>query len=134
MSCCWEGQADVAETSNRIAKKTHHCDACGESITPGMHYAREAVLYDGRWDITKRCARCEAIYQVLLYNDKGGSWDEGIDRSLSCGHTYEEVWGKEPPDMLSSLAFMHAKELEDIILVLQGFTDGMRFLGTQLCT
>jgi len=74
-------------------------------IQPGDVYSRTAVLFDGEWEITKRCVRCEELYRHLLFVNRSSRWDEGIHRALDCGHDYEEAHGKLPPEHIDALAF-----------------------------
>lgn len=93
-------------SSNRLTKasKDTTCAACREPIIYGSKYYREAFLCDGEWTVTKRCVRCERIYQHLCTL---ASLDEGEapDSALNCGHLYEDIHGGPPPDDIAALAF-----------------------------
>jgi hypothetical protein len=108
MSQYGDGEApDVFEVTERKARKTRKCSACGEeAIVPGHHYVRTAILYDGEWEIIVRCERCQVIFEHLTALIKReGDYEEFCDFYLNCGHEYEERWGKKPPEWLAALAF-----------------------------
>lgn len=100
---CYE-PCPVSSTRLTRARKDAICAACREPIIYGSKYYREAFLCDGTWTVTKRCVRCERIYQHLCTL---ASFAEGEapDSSLSCGHLYEEVHGGPPPAEVAELAF-----------------------------
>lgn len=96
----------VFEEEWRKARKEHRCDACGETIARGDRYHRTALLFEGEWQITARCVRCETIHAHLSGRiAKEGDSEEFCDAELNCGHTYEERWGEPPPEWLAALAF-----------------------------
>jgi hypothetical protein len=94
----------VHKVDARTARKDHTCDACDETIRPGHKYTRTALLFEGAWRVTKRCVRCEAIFQHLTERMKGSS-EEWCDGELNCGHDYEERWREPPPEAIAALAF-----------------------------
>jgi RNase P subunit RPR2 len=97
---------DVCDNTEPTARKRHTCHACGEAITPGRKYARVAFLYDGSWHVTKRCERCQVIFEHLSKRIRAaGDSEEYCDPSLNCGHEYEERWRDPPPDHIAALAF-----------------------------
>lgn len=95
---------DVYSNKMHTARKEVSCSACCENILVGQRYFREAALFDGEWIVTKRCLRCERIYQhlCLLAKASEGGWP---DSSLRCGHSYEEVHGEAAPAEIAALAF-----------------------------
>ncbi len=106
MSVSCDGRADVYEELHRKARKPHRCDACHLTIQPGHRYTRETMLFDGRWDHTTRCARCQLIFEHLVTKCRADTWnEEWPDPSLNCGHEYSERWECEPPEWLAALAF-----------------------------
>lgn len=84
--------------------------ACKETIPKGNTYHRVKSLYDGSWSSVERCERCEKIHShlnTLMYET-----DEYPDSRLDCGHTYQERWGKEPPEEIAALAFALPGEIK----------------------
>lgn len=107
MSQSCDGRNDIYESHTRKARKPHRCDAClTESIRPGDKYTREDALFEGRWEHTVRCARCQMIFDHLVSMCiTHGDSDEWPDPNLDCGHEYRERWEVDPPAWLASLAF-----------------------------
>lgn len=107
MSVSCDGAADIYEQRTRKARKEHECEACGGHIRPGDTYTRETMLYDGRWDNTTRCARCQLIFEhlVTMIRSGDGFGEEWPDSRLNCGHEYRERWEVDPPAWLAALAF-----------------------------
>lgn len=88
------------------AKKEHRCHACHEPIKPGHRYHVTFSVFDGNADTTKRCERCQAIFEHLsgrMVNE--GDNEEYCDHRLACGHEYKERWDEEPPPEIAALAF-----------------------------
>jgi hypothetical protein len=102
---CGDEPVDVFETEHRRAKQEHKCHACHETISRGHTYWRVAVLFEGAWDITKQCERCRRIYEHLVKVNPCDSGEALPALNLRCGHTYEEVHGREPPPEIAALAF-----------------------------
>jgi hypothetical protein len=97
---------DVCESEWRKARKLHTCSACSEAISPSQKYHRTAILFEGQWQITARCERCEAIFRHLVAKiQKRGECDEYCDMELNCGHEYRERWNEDPPPEIAALAF-----------------------------
>jgi hypothetical protein len=92
------------------ARKEHKCYACKEVIRRGDLYAYTFIVFEGEPDVTKRCARCEMLYQHLWSVTR--DTDEGVDDCLNCGHTYQEVHGVEPPEEIAALAFLTPAEAQ----------------------
>lgn len=88
--------------TRRRARVNHTCGACRETIERGQVYVFEA--FGGSFGIqtTKRCLRCELIYEHLIEVSPAGEFP---DAHLNCGHTYEEVHDEPPPAWLAALAF-----------------------------
>lgn len=104
MSMGYDGYAAVFEETTRTARKPHVCCACGRRIDPGQVYGRTASLYDGGWTVWKRCGGCEGIYQHLLCV-LGDDLDDAPSPALDCGHEYEELHDRLPPEHIAALAF-----------------------------
>jgi predicted RNA-binding Zn-ribbon protein involved in translation (DUF1610 family) len=83
------------------ANKPHECEACGLEIRPGDTYTRAFVLFNGRKEHYKRCARCQLLHEHLRTLAPGDMWP---DEQLGCGTLYSEEWGP-PPAWVSELAF-----------------------------
>ena len=114
---CYDGDpAEVYNERSVRAAKERPCDACDDPIRRGDIYIRDALLYDGRWDIVVRCLRCDAIYQHLVKvheeDRRKRDHEEYPDRSLNCGHTYQKRWGHDPPPEIARLAFMTPDEVQ----------------------
>ncbi len=101
----------VYDENRQRARKPHTCDACAETIPAGRRYYRVFVLFDGRAETVKRCARCQRIHEHLRELAPGDLWP---DERLACGETYEGEWGCEPPPEIAALAFALPGELEGI--------------------
>lgn len=107
MSQYGDGESvDVCAETWRKARKEQRCDACSEIVSPGQRYHRTALLYEGSWQVTIRCERCEAIHAHLSARiSKEGDPEEYCDPELNCGHTYLTRWNEPPPETLAALAF-----------------------------
>lgn len=100
MSHCGEAVDVCVETTPR-ARVDHTCSACWETIPAGSVYTRLGIIFDGSAETVKQCARCRAIFGAIRdYCPR-----EPIDVFLSCGDTWEQVFGECPPDV-AALAFM----------------------------
>ena len=90
----------------RLSKIDRKCDACRGAIPAGARYHRTALLYAGKWEVTARCERCQAIYEHLTRRIAlAGDCDEYCNDRLSCGHDYRERWNEDPPPEIAALAF-----------------------------
>lgn len=88
------------------AKKEHTCHACDLKIEAGQRYHVTFSVFEGEHDTTKRCARCQAIYEHLNARmRKEGDWGEYCNPTLSCGHDYRDRWDEDPPPEIAALAF-----------------------------
>ena len=58
------------------ARKVHRCDECGCTIHPGDTYERDAVVFDGFFEVKKICATCLRIRDSLF----------------RCGWYYGQMW------------------------------------------
>ncbi len=85
------------------ARKPHTCDACTETIPPGVFYTRIGTVFDGDVDSFKRCMRCQTIHEHLRTLGDGEMWP---DERLNCGEEYRAHWGVEPPPEIAALAFL----------------------------
>ena len=108
MSVDLDGYNSVQRDSIRRARKDHKCDACRAIIRSGDRYSYTFIVFEGVSSETKRCLRCGAIYEHLcaVNTDR----ETGVDGELNCGHSYKD--GREPPEEISRLAFLTAKEVE----------------------
>lgn len=57
----------------RTARKDHHCDECGRTISRGAAYVYVTGLFDGSWWSVKICARCDRAWTRA--HDSGALWD-----------------------------------------------------------
>lgn len=103
MSCTYDGRNDVDRWSEHTSAKERWCAACRERISKGQRYAAHHTLYEGEFDTTVYCLRCQALLDHLILESP--DIDEGPDPYLDCGHDYEEVHGGPPPDHIAALAF-----------------------------
>ena len=85
------------------ARKLHTCHACDELISPGYHYVRLGMVFDGHAKTIKRCMRCQRLHEHLRV--KGAKMDMYPAERLDCGETYQDHWGEDPPDDIAALAF-----------------------------
>lgn len=110
-----EEYVDVWDETVRRARKEHRCDACRETIRRGDLYHRTATLYDGAWDSTNRCARCEAMFRFLSPLVKGLGDDQVCDLALNCGHKWQDNFPGEPPLIVQALAFLTQSEAQILL-------------------
>ena len=98
--------AEVYDTVDRKARKSHKCCACGETIAPGNQYTNVFYVFEGDPYTYKRCQRCQAIFKHLSSRIReDGDVDEFCDDALNCGHEYAERWNEDPPPEIAALAF-----------------------------
>lgn len=95
---------DVQVNESPRARKPRKCMACKETIRVGDRYYRFKGLFDRKWDVYERCARCQKLFDHLSDRMRGDS-EEFCDPLLNCGHTYQERWREEPPPEIAALAF-----------------------------
>ena len=93
------------------ARAEHTCAACCTIITRGELYHQTRSLYDGGWTVVKRCARCQAIFELLSCKVRELPGDQCCDPRLDCGHTYQENFG-DTPIAVQALAFMTRNEAQ----------------------
>lgn len=106
MSQSCDGRADIFSAVRLKARKVHRCAACELSIRKGDTYVKESSLYESHWSNTKRCERCDLIFEHLVTMCRAhGDSDEWPDPQLDCGHEYRERWDVDPPAWLAALAF-----------------------------
>ena len=103
-----EEYAAVYRDSWRRARKSHECDACDLTIEPGHQYHITFTVFEGAPDMTKRCARCQAIYEHLT--SRMDTREEVCNPKLNCGHEYRERWEEDPPENIAALAFWLPKD------------------------
>lgn len=109
MSQYGEGDScPVLDETWRTSRKDRKCDACKEAIRTGHRYHRTASLYDGSWNVTERCERCQFIFEHLsdcIAKEGDREEYEYCHPDLNCGHEYKERWKEEPPPEIAALAF-----------------------------
>ncbi len=107
-----------------VARVAHHCACCPEPIRPGDTHYRASWLYDGRWEEFRRCARCHLLYlELVRLHEKHDIREDGdpnaermgVDPQLDCGHSFEKVFGRKPPEELARLAFMTPDEVQGLL-------------------
>jgi hypothetical protein len=111
---CGDEPCDIYETAVRRSRKDRKCDACRETIRRGDRYDTTRILFEGQWQATNRCARCEAMYRVLsplMSRDD----DQVCDPELNCGHTWEDNFGEQPPVVVQALAFLTPSEAQVLL-------------------
>jgi hypothetical protein len=102
---------DIYNEQTLRARKPHRCCACDDTIPPGHRYCRVFVLFDGRKESFKRCARCQTIHEHLRDLGDGEMWP---DERLNCGEEYRDHWGVEPPEHIAALAFVEPTEMQQV--------------------
>ncbi len=114
MSISVDGTNEVQSSRIVCARKEHKCCACHETIRVGDKYEYFFLVYEGDPDYFKRCLRCKAIYDELVsrLNTRGADWEEWVDFSLNCGHSWEEVQDEPCPDHIARLAFLTPDEIQ----------------------
>lgn len=111
MSNLCDGVSDVYTNTVRRARKEHYCCACCETIPSGHRYHVVTVIFDRQASSYKRCVRCEKIHQHLV--DIRDAYDDTWpDEELNCGHDYEEIHGRPPPDEIAALSFAVPEEMQ----------------------
>lgn len=103
MSCTYDGRNDFERWSEHCSQKGRTCAACRERISKGQRYVAFVSLCEGYFATTIYCQRCKALIDHLVAESR--DFDEGPDPYLDCGHDYEEVHGRPPPDHIAALAF-----------------------------
>lgn len=91
------------------ARKDHKCDACGETIKTGCHYARFFGVHDGNAETVKRCMRCQRLFDHLVERGDGDMYPA---QRLDCGESYQDHWGEDPPEEVAALAFALPHEVQ----------------------
>lgn len=100
---------ELCDTKVVVARKRHSCTACSEPIERGQRYVRFKALFDKRWDLVRRCARCELIYRHLC--SLLGESNLDVAPALDCGLSYEDEWGAQP-DAVARLAFVNSADVQ----------------------
>lgn len=73
MCSCEDGErATVFHAALVRARKAHRCYECNRTIAPGDRYERSVALFEGSWDSTAVCLKCNAIRQA--WHDVEGCW------------------------------------------------------------
>lgn len=116
---------EVYDERCRSARKPHTCNACKEIIQPGHRYFTVFIVFDGRTESLKRCARCQEIHEHLRDLGRGDTWP---DERLGCGLDYMDEWGREPPPEIQELAFLDADEMQRRLEVLRAISAVETFL------
>jgi hypothetical protein len=106
MSQSYEDCADVYDERIGRSRKDRRCDACGEVISSRQRYCRIRQLCAGHWEGWVRCMRCQRMHEHLRVLCRSEGWGyQWPDERLDCGHEYFEMWSREPPQEVASLAF-----------------------------
>lgn len=122
-SCDDSGESVANYRSGHVvARVEHQCDCCAGTIRPGDTHYHASWFYEGYCSF-RRCARCHLLYLKLVSLHKAERiLDEegdpmGVDPELNCGHSFEKVFGREPPEELARLAFMTRDEIQAMLAV-----------------
>lgn len=107
-----EEPVDIYESAVRRSRRDRKCHACKETIRRGDRYHTDRVLFEGRWEATDRCARCETMFRIL--DPLMGSY-EVCAPELNCGHTWEQNFGEPPPVEIQALAFLTPSEAQVLL-------------------
>lgn len=100
MSCCDAEPAELYVERTRRARKPHRCTACREVIQPGTEYCAIKLKFEGDFESFKQCPRCRAMYRYLVAVS-----DDAVALNLDCGHTWSDVFDRDPPPEIAALAF-----------------------------
>lgn len=123
-SCDDDGESPINfESGPKTARIEHECACCSGKIRPGDVYQRVSWLCPetARYEATVRCARCQLLYLELrkLHRDEDIRDDYGeemgVDPELACGHSFEKIFGRSPPEELARLAFATADEVQAML-------------------
>ena len=121
-SCDDDGEPIANYRSGHVvARAEYPCACCSATIRPGdLHYSA-SWLWCGSYESFRRCARCHLLFLDLRalhkkhdIRDEDGS-PMGVDPELNCGHSFEKVFGREPPEELARLAFLTADEVQAML-------------------
>jgi len=121
MSCDDGESVENYQSGHVVARVEHGCACCPELIRPGDTHYRASWLYEGKYETFRRCARCHLLYLALvklhkerkIVDDFGDLM--GVDPELNCGHTFEKIFGHEPPEELARLAFLTPGEVQALL-------------------
>lgn|GEM_PF-2111369 len=112
MSYYVEDYYEVYDEKTVRARVEHICDACTEKISIGHLYTRIGIIFEKVAETVKRCLRCQTIHVHIRGLDTGG--DSWPDEKLSCGNTYKDHWGVDPPEEIQDLAFVTPDEAQKV--------------------
>lgn len=101
-----EDYYEVYDVTIRRARKDHACDACDATIRRGDLYAHVGMVFSGRGESLKRCARCELLHRHLRDVLPSGMWPA---ERLDCGISWEEEHDGPQP---AEFAFMSTEEAQ----------------------
>jgi len=107
-----DGSADGPSCSTntfRRARKDHLCCACGERIDPGHRYHFTSGIWDGYAYSFKHCLRCWTMFEFLVQEN----YPDLVDLDLNCGESYEDIFGKAPPEGIQALAFISGADMQE---------------------
>lgn len=119
---CDDGESVERYRSGHVTARVEHtCACCPEPIRPGDVHYFASWLYEGAYETFRRCARCHLLYlELCKLHRKENIRDEygdpmGVDPELDCGHTFEKVFGRAPPEELQRLAFATTDEIQAML-------------------
>ena len=81
---------DIIEQKSKVARKSHHCDYCGEIIEKGETYDYQKNIFDGifyEWHIHLACSRVASAIWDYCDPDEGLSdqeFQDGCQDSQNC--------------------------------------------------
>lgn len=106
---------EFSNQSNRIARKEHKCDLCGEVIRVGEKYSRYAGKYDGQMFDYKHHLLClEMISEYCLWaEDNEYTEDDVIDWLMeTVCYNCEHSWHGDGKDDCETSIFLCPKVVE----------------------
>jgi hypothetical protein len=113
---CSDGEpVEVYNENIKRAKKDWECDACRQRIERGHLYHETKMFFDDVWEVTRRCARCEALFRFLVPCVRELSSEERCAEALDCGHEWKDNFEGEPPVAVQALAFLTPAEAQVLI-------------------
>lgn len=111
MSAGFDDAPECHRTVYRRACKEHDCYGCTRTITAGERYRVDSGVWDGDPSQYKYCAACSLLIDAIC----GTPGNEGFVHGFMCGHSWEEVFGEEPPERVARLAFVTVEEAQKLL-------------------
>lgn len=75
--CDYVDAPSLYRVSRHKARSTYRCDECGGGIAVSAEYERAAMLYEGRWDVSRTCHRCLALRDYITAHAPCFCWLHG---------------------------------------------------------